>query len=160
MLTYCIDLSDYIKQLPESLSCNGCSTPPPASSSATIFYTFVYVCVCVCVRERESMCVCHTLGNRESAEICVATRKLAKTGDLGRVACGDFGCYCVFDACCPLTLLATARPFLMMITCVCVCGCPYVDSWSLLPLGYWSVPGSTRVITHRGVFRLRAGVQK
>jgi len=54
-----------------------------------------------------------TLGN--STEICVAIRKLAKTGDLGRAACGNFGCYCVLDACCPLTLLAAARSFFMMI---------------------------------------------
>ena len=128
MLPYCIDLSDLIEQLPESLSCDGCSNPPPT----IVFYTFFCVCVCVC--ERESVCVCRKLQN--SAEICVTIRKLAKTGDLGRVACGDFSCYCVLDACCPLTLLTATRPFLMLITCVCVCGCPYVSAclWLLLIL--------------------------
>jgi len=57
-VTYCIDLSDCIKQLPESLSCVGCSTPDPASSSPIVFYTFVYACVCVCVLLRERVCVC------------------------------------------------------------------------------------------------------
>ena len=42
------------------------------------------------------MCVFLALG--KSAEICVTIRKLAKSGDLRRVAYGDFGCYCVLDA--------------------------------------------------------------
>ena len=96
----------------------------PVSSSATVYYTFVYVCVCVW--ERESVCVCNTLWN--SAEICVGIRKLAKTGDVGRPACVDFGCYCALDVFCPLMLLATARPFFMLITCVCVCDCQYVSA--------------------------------
>ena len=63
---------------------------------------FLHVCVCVRVRVcvGESMRVCLTLTN--SPEICVVIQKLAKTSDLGRVMCGDFGCYCVFDACRPL----------------------------------------------------------
>ena len=28
-MPYCIDFSGFIKQLPESLFCNGCSPPPP-----------------------------------------------------------------------------------------------------------------------------------
>ena len=90
MLPYCIDSNNFIEQLPESLFCDGCSTPPLESS---YFYTFVYVCVCE--RERDSVCVYSTLQN--SAEICVAIRKLAKIGDLGRPVCCDFGCYCVLD---------------------------------------------------------------
>jgi len=131
-----------------SLSCDGTPTPPPASSSRTVFYTlcplramglwgfglcqeFENIChdkpcrVCVCVWERER--VSNTFWN--SAEICVAIRKLAKTGDLGRPACGDFGCYCVLDAFYPLMFLTTARPFFVLITCVRVCGyCMYVCS--------------------------------
>jgi len=57
---YCIDLSDFIKQLPGSLSYTGCSAPPPASSSPTVFYKFVYLCVCVCVCETECVYVSHT----------------------------------------------------------------------------------------------------
>jgi len=97
------------------------------SPSELIYDTFLHICIRVRVCERrESVCACSTL--RNSAEICVAMRKLAKTGDLGRQACGGFGCYCVFDAFYPLTLLAAAHPFFMLITCVCVCGCPYVSA--------------------------------
>ena len=59
MLPYCIDLSDFIQQLSASLSFNGCSTPPSASSFTTVFYEFVYVCVCVCVCERACVCIAH-----------------------------------------------------------------------------------------------------
>ena len=81
--------------------------------------------MCVCIRE--SVCVCSTLQN--SAEICVVIRKLAKSGDLKRPACGDFGCYCVLDALCPLTLLAAAPIFYFDHVCVrvwlpvCLCRC-------------------------------------
>jgi len=76
MLPYCVDLSDFIKQLPESLFYNGCSTPPPASSSVTVFYKFVYVCMCVRVCVWESVCIYRTL--RNSTEIWSAIRKLAE----------------------------------------------------------------------------------
>jgi len=61
MLPYCIDLIDVTKQLPESLSCDVCSAPPPASSSTTVFGTLVYVCVGVFERERAHECVLHSL---------------------------------------------------------------------------------------------------
>jgi len=76
--------------------------PIPPQAQLQQFFTHLCMCACVCVCERES--VCSTIWN--SAEICVAIRKLEKIGDLGRPACGDFGCYYVLDAFCPLTLLA------------------------------------------------------
>ena len=108
MVPYCIDLSYFIQQLPESLSCqccDGCSTPPP-QAHLQHFFTHVCMCACACVCVKKSVCVCHIL--RNSAEICVAIRESAKTGDLGRVVCGFLGCYCVHDKCCPLTPLASA----------------------------------------------------
>ena len=95
------------------------------------FFTHLCMCACACVCKRETACVCV-----EHSETQKKFANLAKTGDLGRVACGDFSCYCVLDACCPLTLLTATRPFLMLITCVCVCGCPYVSAclWLLLIL--------------------------
>jgi len=52
--------------------------------------------------------VCRTLGN--SAEIRVAIRNLAKTGNLGRVVYSDFACCCVLDACCPFNTPSHRAP--------------------------------------------------
>jgi len=98
--------------------------PPPAHLRQ--FLAHLCMCLWVCLREKEHMSVCCTLWN--ITDICVTIRKLAKTGDLERAACNDFVCYCVLDACCPLTVLATAHPFPMMISCVCVCSCPFVSA--------------------------------
>ena len=63
------------------------------------FSTRVCMCVCVraCVFVTECMCVCVTFIGVRERTICVAIKKFAKSGDLGRVACGDFGSYCVLD---------------------------------------------------------------
>jgi len=73
------------------------------------YFTILCMCACACVWERESVCVYCTLGY--SAKIWVTIRKLVETSNLGRVSLSNFGCYCVLNACCPLTFLATARPW-------------------------------------------------
>jgi len=67
--------------------------------------------------------VCLTPG--KSAEVCVAIRKLAKSGDLGRVACDDFGLLltpegdsCVVVRCSVLYHVAVCCSVLQ---CVAVC---------------------------------------
>jgi len=55
MLPYCIDLSDFMKQLPGNLS--SLLFYPSRELIYNSFFKFVYVCVCV--RERESVCVSH-----------------------------------------------------------------------------------------------------
>ena len=93
-------------------------------------YTCVCVCVCVrvciCVWDRDSVYVCLTPG--KSAEICVPIRKLAKSGDLGRVACDDFdllltpdGGSCVVVRCSGCSVLYRVAVCCSVLQCVAVC---------------------------------------
>ena len=107
--------------------------PPPSSSSWTIFTRVelclwkqkrrrkcvcvrVCVCVCVCAWERACVCVAHS-GNWQKSML--HSGNWQKSGDLGQVACSDFGCYCFLTV--AVIAVVTARPCnLMMIFFMCV----------------------------------------
>jgi len=153
---------------------------------------FLLVCVCVCARVcacvcgRERTCVCErgsvidwcciyyfvrnslaALLNALRAQICVAIRKSAKSGDLGRVAWSDFGSYCVLAAC-PFVFFRHAlmylwlRNFKMNISrCVCACVTARMllaisdcSLFSLLSLHFWVNPPKTTALAanHRQAY--------
>ena len=101
MWPYCIRTIDFIEQLLESLSCGGCSTPPPASSSTTVFYKFVCVCVCVRVCGRERVCVSHT---RKLSRNLSRNQEIWRKLVIWEKWIAILWLLLCSDSCCPLTL--------------------------------------------------------